>query len=62
MVYIWFNRSFPFSIRDVLGLSKIAREIFGPHCEKTCLGFLTRSNTKQAVQPQNMTEGLKLRI
>ena len=34
-----------------------------PCCEKVCLpSFLTRSDTKRAVQPENMARGLKFRI
>ena len=33
-----------------------------PHHEKTCLGFLTRSDTNRAVQPQKIARGLKFRI
>ena len=36
---------------------------YEPLCEKTGLqGFLTRSDTNQAVQPQKMATGLKFRI
>ena len=36
--------------------------LYEPRCEKTGLGFPTRSDTNRSVLPQKMARGLKFRI
>ena len=40
----------------------LLQNLYEPNHEKTCLGFPTRSDTSQAVQPHKMPRGLKFQF